>query len=378
MKTVSNLTTALLLLVAISTSAQYTESFSIPNKGILPGTCSSTEASCTSDYLGVDWTINGDFSGMDANDYISTNATGVLEFGGDIDGELCYESPVLDISDVVGAFSFSTDVVWDGHDAADYADVEYKIDGGTWQQIPNQFGGGIHTIDFGTSGNSGSGTIGQLGLFGSSTLSIRVCARTNTSAEGTTVDNIIVPESGVSVLVLPVTWGKLALQHHDRSNTIHWTTYSEINNDFFQVERSADGRIWSAVGQTLAAANSGQSSNAYQYTDDTPLSGTSYYRIKQVDMDGKYAYSSTLTSRREVNSKELVFPNPFVGSLTVKMDDYSRPASHLVTIYDAMGQVIVQQPASENSSEVTIDTETLPVGIYYVDTGTSMLRVVKH
>ena len=195
-------------------SAQYSETFPIPEKGILLGPCpGGTSASCAlTDFNGVNWDINGNFVGFDATfgseDYLKTIA-GVLEFGGDIDEELCWESPVLDISAVVGAVSASVAIVWTGHDAADYVDVEYQLDGGSWLQVPNMFGGGIHTIDFPTSGNIGSATINTGNIAGTTTLSVRVCVDTNTSAEKTTIDNVSVPEVGV-VLMGSTTFTALA------------------------------------------------------------------------------------------------------------------------------------------------------------------------
>ena len=186
MKTFTLFKILFLVFITSNVFCQYTETFPTAEKGILAGPCpGGTSASCASiDFSGVDWDINGNFAGFDGDfglvDFIKTNGSGVLEFYGDIDEELCYESPVLDISTVAGSASFSVLIVWSGHDNSDYVDVEYQIDGGSWLQIPNAFGGGSHTIDFTTSANSGSGTISQTGITGS-TLSIRVCVDTNTS-----------------------------------------------------------------------------------------------------------------------------------------------------------------------------------------------------
>ena len=227
---------------------QYIETFSIPDKGILLGPCSGgTSASCVStDFTGVDWNINGNFTGFDATfgaeDYIKTIAE-VLEFGGDIDEELCWESPVLDISAAGGTVSASVDIVWTGHDALDYVDVEYQVDSGSWLQIPNAFGAGTHTIDFAGSSNTGSATIYQTGLNGG-TLSIRVCVDTNTSAENTTIDNVTVPEADVVLSVDDEILAKLIrIYPNPTSESLSIQITPELLNESY--------KIYDVLGKTM-------------------------------------------------------------------------------------------------------------------------------
>ncbi len=69
-----------------------------------------------------------------------------------------------------------------------------------------------------------------------------------------------------------------------------WVTASEVNNDYFTLERSRDGQTWFGVGTVQGAGNSSTTLD-YLYTDDAPFSGTSYYRLKQTDFDGAFTYS---------------------------------------------------------------------------------------
>ncbi len=184
-----------------NTYSQYLETFSVPDKGILSGSCSdNTPTSCVShDFSGVDWQINGDLSLLFSNDYVKTTPSGVLEFN-DIDEEICWESPVLDISAVAGAVSISVDLTWTGHDTTEFIDVEYSIDEGAWIQIANQYGGGDNTVDFPIGSNTGSGTVSINNIAaGASKLSVRVCTDFSSTAEFTTVDNVSVPEAGVTI-----------------------------------------------------------------------------------------------------------------------------------------------------------------------------------
>jgi hypothetical protein len=70
-----------------------------------------------------------------------------------------------------------------------------------------------------------------------------------------------------------------------------WETALEINNDYFTIEKSKDGNSFEAVGNVKGQGNSNRNIR-YSYIDNNPFSGISYYRLKQTDFDGKYAYSS--------------------------------------------------------------------------------------
>lgn len=204
MKRILFLVGFLTMLISMVT-AQYSETFSTDNKGILSGPCTTNDpGTCAStDFSDVDWTITGDLSGMDASgpDDFRTSGGVMTSLNGDIDEEVCWLSPLLDIS-TAGTVSFTLDASISGHDGSDYLDVEYDIDGAnTWTQVANQAGGGTHTLDHPTDNNSNfSETITVTGLSGN-TLQIRVCTDFNSNTESFTIDNVSVPESGVTVIV---------------------------------------------------------------------------------------------------------------------------------------------------------------------------------
>ncbi len=189
---------------------QYSETFDVPNKGILSGPCGgSVGTTCLSnDFAGVNWTIEGNLSGIDSEPFATTGA-GVLEVN-DIDEEACWVSPVLDITGA--SASFSVDLTWLGYDedtgaGSDYIDIEYNVDGGGWTQLGNQEGGGARTIEYTSGGGTNNpsypnaDSYGMSGLMGS-TLQIRVCIDHNSgTSETTTLDNVTatgadVPGSG--------------------------------------------------------------------------------------------------------------------------------------------------------------------------------------
>ena len=90
---------------------------------------------------------------------------------------------------------------------------------------------------------------------------------------------------------------------------LRWTTATEINNDFFTVERSRDGLHFEAVAQTAGAGNT-TTLQHYKAYDLAPLNGTSFYRLRQTDFDGRSTTSDVVTVYRKGNTDFSVYPNP--------------------------------------------------------------------
>ncbi|WP_226789111.1 T9SS type A sorting domain-containing protein [Polaribacter porphyrae] len=210
-----NLVVIVILLKVSITFSQYSETFSIENKGILPGgVCSgSALSSCSSvDFSGVNWTLGGDLSGIDTEGFY-TSSGALTAF--DIDNEACWISPEINIS-APSQVSFSLDLAWGAIDATEYINVSYSIDGGAFVQVSNVVGGGTRTIEY-PSGTSGDNTTININSLTGNTLTIMVCADFNLSSEFFTLDNVSVPEAGVFVPVFN-TW--------NGNTSTNWTTAS--------------------------------------------------------------------------------------------------------------------------------------------------------
>lgn len=90
-----------------------------------------------------------------------------------------------------------------------------------------------------------------------------------------------------------------------------WSTLSETNNAFFSIEKSDDQQMWMELAKVPGAGTSSDM-NSYQFTDEEPWIGTTYYRLKQVDQDGQFTYSSALkiTFENQFSNSLSVYPNP--------------------------------------------------------------------
>jgi parallel beta-helix repeat protein len=149
-------------------------------------------------------------------------------------------------------------------------------------------------------------------------------------------------------------------KQYDNEVQLSWSTASETNNDYFVVERSSDGKHFEEVSTEKGAGNSTHR-NYYFSWDLRPYKGISYYRLKQVDFDGRYTYSHI----QSVDMKGLlsIYPNPSNGLFFVF--GLSKSDSISITLINVNGVVITQDSFIKNGC-ATIDLSLQPDGIYYV------------
>ncbi|WP_207491899.1 DUF5018 domain-containing protein [Aridibaculum aurantiacum] len=132
-----------------------------------------------------------------------------------------------------------------------------------------------------------------------------------------------------------------------------WTTTNEINTQRFEVERSANGRAFTAIGNAAAANTIGV--NNYSFADRAPLQGISYYRLKVVDKDGKFNYSKTISINNKSSFSLAVYPNPAANNLVVTHAKATSGAT--LRIVTADGRTVtslqVQQGATITNADIT-------------------------
>ncbi|MCG8306043.1 MAG: T9SS type A sorting domain-containing protein [Cytophagales bacterium] len=144
---------------------------------------------------------------------------------------------------------------------------------------------------------------------------------------------------------------------------IYWSTASEINNDFFTIERSSNGIQWEIIHETKGAGNSSIVLK-YSYTDSNPPIGTVYYRLKQTDYDGTFSYSDIIVvnsflTKDAINS----YPNPAFDSFTLKSGNIQNLE---VLIFNSFGQQF-DLPVKRYFNKIEFDITSLKSGIYFVN-----------
>jgi len=164
---------------------------------------------------------------------------------------------------------------------------------------------------------------------------------------------------------LPVTLAKFEGRNTVEGNLLNWTTTAEVSNAYFAVEKTVTGKDFKEIGKILGAGNSAVT-NHYKFLDTSYPKGMSYYRLKQVDKNGQFAYSR-IVSIDAKHSRELkFFPNPVESVLTMELPDTETKSVHVQVINGAGQEVFSKQKVNVNKGNLELDIAKLPTGIYQV------------
>jgi hypothetical protein len=236
------------------------------------------------------------------------------------------------------------------------------------------------TISVGTdgllevSGDVAFGNGGNLNVDGLMTVDGDLTGKATILGTGTitvlgTVSNSITDENGV----LPIELTYFNAYKTDNIVKLQWATASELNNDYFTIERSEDGVNFYSIEQVDGAGNS-LSELVYTITDSYPLNGINYYRLKQTDFDGAFTYSDiksvsikgyTIQSIEEVT----IYPNPiaspaFLLSLEIPGEFYNETA--IIKVFSFNGQELIEFEIQLEGSfnKTAIDISNFKTGNY--------------
>lgn len=173
-------------------------------------------------------------------------------------------------------------------------------------------------------------------------------------------------------VLLPVKLLSFSGSYHDNASALSWETESEVNFDHYEIERSGNGSDYAYAGRV--AAQSGNSRKQYDFTDNLASANGNlfYYRLKMIDIDGKYKYSNVIMIRKDARSINgiNVSPNPIVGgnTATVRITSVT-PGKIDMRVIDLTGKIVLQQQSrvSEGTNSISINNlNHLQSGIYTV------------
>lgn len=224
-----------------------------------------------------------------------------------------------------------------------------------WWDLPG--GGGTHTA----TGNTTAGTVTVTGA---------------TNFGPVTLASIVSPSP------LPIDLVSFQGKRVPMGVELRWTTQSEHNNDYFELEKSTSGEKFGSVA-TIKGNGTSSMAHHYEYLDTKVSTGTTFYRLKQVDFDGSFTYSNVISVNYEGSFTFSVYPNPATGvEVGFQILGIKETNTVGVTLFDELGRKVMsaQVPVDEASGSVDgrFPIDKLADGIYYfrVDGSTLYSKVI--
>jgi hypothetical protein len=191
----------------------------------------------------------------------------------------------------------------------------------------------------------------------------------NTGAPGG-IDLVAVTGIYIENSVLPVRFLNFSAADYQNNINLKWDIENEISVDRYDIERSEDGISFTKTGTINVTANAGNA-KSYTFIDNsfTQFTNLIYYRIKQVDLDGKYLFSKTLVLKR--NTKKtgmIIFPNPIASNLSINVHS-SIKQNAVLGIYNTTGSLLQTENLNlqAGNNSLSFDKiERLTKGIYFI------------
>ena len=174
-----------------------------------------------------------------------------------------------------------------------------------------------------------------------------------------------------NVRLLPVTLTNFTAEKSSKTVKLNWQTAQESNSSHFIIEKSIDDINFSFL-QKIAAAGYSSLTKKYSTIDAQPFYGTNFYRIKMVDLDGKFTYSDIVAIKFDYTDAAItLFPNPAKDVIQLQIPSDKKESCE-IEIQDMLGKVVKQQTVQLNNSlfSTSINVAGLNAGVY--------LLVVKH
>jgi Secretion system C-terminal sorting domain len=174
--------------------------------------------------------------------------------------------------------------------------------------------------------------------------------------------------SGACAAALPIELSNFQAANKGNRNILTWTTLTELNNKMFKIERSFDGKTFTEIGEVKGAGTT-EFPRSYTFYDDGPLS-ISYYRLRQIDFDGKTKPSNIVSVSLNKNSNIALFPNPTKDKIAFNTTAFE---PNRVVVYNNLGQIVMDKTYQINE----LDVSSLPTGLYVLELTSDNLKVNK-
>jgi hypothetical protein len=263
--------------------------------------------------------------------------------------------------------------------------VTAALNGGYWTITPDvPLAGGSYNITLAERGYTNSVTDptryvvikrvnsssawGYFGNNGTASINSGTVTATSNGISGFSDFAIGIATSGVNV-VLPLRFLSFTAERSGRNIQLQWSTEDERNTDRFDVEHSTDGLTWATIGNVNSTGTTTR--NRYQFLHEHPAAGIHYYRLHQVDRDGRFSYSTIASVTLESAGLAQIYPNPATGDhLTLDLGAAPiAPCTYFIS--DARGTVV--QKGTITTQVQVIRLDRLPAGLYMIRTSSGQV-----
>ena len=322
------------------------------------------------------WTSTGGWNITSAK-YVSAPSSFTDSPGGNyannVTSSLRYNNQVA-LTNVLGAV-LEFDTQWAVETDWDYGQIQLSTNNGTtWIPLTGQYT------------NPGTGSFQPIGeplydgtqatwvhesidisAYADQQITLRFYFRTDGSQvlDGWYIDNV---KLSVYSGIIPVELVSFTSSIVNNSVNLNWITATELNNSGFEVQKSLDNSNWNKIGFVSGNGTSTEVHN-YSFVDANPVTGISYYRLKQIDFDGSYEYSNiaeVVYGAIAAYSLEQNYPNPF--NPTTKINYSIKEKGNVeLKIFDLLGSEIatlVNEEKTPGNYEVFFDASKLSSGVY--------------
>ena len=179
---------------------------------------------------------------------------------------------------------------------------------------------------------------------------------------------------------LPVKFGDIKGYAKNTGIQLDWTVYTELNVARYEIERSGDGVSFTSAG--ITAAKNAEGTLYYDFFDAAPLSGNNFYRIKNVDIDGKYSYSSIIkvSLDKAAVAGLSIYPNPVTNNhVSLSVTDLQR-GEYKIEITNMTGQQVYAKQLNHAGGNISQSIElpaAIKTGIYTIQVKGSAFKTAK-
>ncbi|HET8573791.1 MAG TPA: T9SS type A sorting domain-containing protein [Edaphocola sp.] len=182
-----------------------------------------------------------------------------------------------------------------------------------------------------------------------------------------TANNIPVGTFNYNIVIhaspLPVSWSYFrAASSANHTATLNWQTLEEKANSYFEIQRSQDAKSYKTIGRVDSRDGNAVKAQNYSYVDQDVTANTVYYRLRQVDVNGNYSYSSVATVQftdAAAGNVLSITPNPGHDMISLQINASAHAVR--VIVFDISGRIVYQAPVEEASLQIPAES-----GTYYV------------